>query len=195
MAKLSQLTEGFMQAFLRNNPKSLVDSNGYLRSEYEEELARRAQPVTEQPTGVPDPRTWRPQFECTGEVAPPAFESPDAQLEFNVVEKPSPWIVPTEDAGLPAGGNFLNLSDQPIPPEVPPAARNDEAPVIEDCAVRPVEPVEYVDTTAYELYTQLATFSPKDVNPAPEPETQASNLTTEAPPDVITVAEPSDSEQ
>ena len=158
MAKLSQLTEGFMQAFLRNNPKSLVDSNGYLRSEYEEELARRAQPVTEQPTGVPDPRTWRPQFECTGEVAPPAFESPDAQLEFNVVEKPSPWIVPTEDAGLPAGGNFLNLSDQPIPPEVPPAARNDEAPVIEDCAVRPVEtpaegePVEYVDTSAYELY-------------------------------------------
>ena len=86
MAKLSQLTEGFMQSFLRNNPKSLVDSNGYLRSEYEEELARRAQPVTEQPTGVPDPRTWRPQFECTGEVAPPAFESPDTQLG---IEAPS----------------------------------------------------------------------------------------------------------
>lgn len=86
MARLDQLTDNFMQSFLRNNPKSLVDSNGYLRSEYEEELARRAQPVAEQPTGVPDPRTWRPQFECTGEVAPPAFESPDAQLGITPAE-------------------------------------------------------------------------------------------------------------
>ena len=45
MAKLCDLASCFMEAFLKTNPNSLVDSNGYLRSEYEAELARRKQPV------------------------------------------------------------------------------------------------------------------------------------------------------
>lgn len=79
MAKLCDLPSCFMEAFLKANPNSLVDSNGYLRSEYEAEIARRKQPVAES-NSVPDPRTYRPQFECTGEAALSAFESPDEQL-------------------------------------------------------------------------------------------------------------------
>ena len=172
MAKLSQLTEGFMQAFLRNNPKSLVDSNGYLRSEYEEELARRAQPVTEQPTGVPDPRTWRPQFECTGEVAPPAFESPDTQLGVADIKQlgeegyltqeqmeailTAPLVLTTTPAPpLAEGQPRLRIVDTPLGAPDTSAqcdqqteARNDEAPVIEDCAVRPVETPDPILTDA-----------------------------------------------
>ena len=95
MAKLSELTSCFMEAFLKANPNSLVDSNGYLRSEYEAELARRKQPVVES-NGVPDPRTYRPQFECTGEIVTvfetsdetiPAFESPDEQLGIGDIKQ------------------------------------------------------------------------------------------------------------
>lgn len=64
-----------MEAFLKANPNSIVDSNGYLRSEYEAELARRNESVAPS-SSVPDPRTFRPQFECTGETEP-AFELPD----------------------------------------------------------------------------------------------------------------------
>src|SRR5271155_5099637 len=86
MARLDQLTDNFMQSFLRNNPKSLVDSNGYLRSEYEAELARRAAPVPTyvRPEGVPDPRG--PQFQCVGNdigdngVVLPTLDTPEEQL-------------------------------------------------------------------------------------------------------------------
>lgn len=83
MARLDQLTDGFMESFLRNNPKSVVDSNGYLRSEYEEELARRAaikaQPQVE---GVPDPRSFQPQFQDIPEFEPAVdalFDAPVAE--------------------------------------------------------------------------------------------------------------------
>lgn len=196
MAKLCDLASCFMEAFLKTNPNSLVDSNGYLRSEYEAELARRAAHAAYvHPVGVPDPSTYcRPQFECIGEVAP-VFESPEAQLGIADIKRLGDEGYLTQEqveAILTASCNRTGQHrcaqcDQQT------EARNDEAPVIEDCAVRPVEPVEYVDTTAYELYTHDLGW--KDVNLAAEPETQASNLTTEAPPDVITVAEPSDSEQ
>ena len=122
MAKLHELTNGFMESFLRNNPKSLVDSNGYTRSQYEGELAQRAaiaaQPPIEPPAFLPD---HRPQFQCTM-PDPAAFDTPEEQLGVEniksydkplVVDAPPDKravIVPTEDAGLPAGGDFLNLS-------------------------------------------------------------------------------------
>ena len=110
MAKLCDLPSCFMEAFLKANPNSLVDSNGYLRSEYEAELARRKQPVAES-NGVPDPRTFRPQFECTGEAALPAFESPDEQL--GIVR---PEVMAHAEASIAQNAELLALlTDAPAP--------------------------------------------------------------------------------
>ena len=239
MAKLCDLASCFMEAFLKTNPNSLVDSNGYLRSEYEAELARRKQPVAE-PSGVPDPRTYRPQFECTGEVEP-VFESPEAQLGIADIKQlikqlidegyltqeqmeailTAPLLLTVIPAPpLEEGQPRIRIVDAPSSGVPDPsaqcdqqtAARNDETlEVKEDFAADTVymsehetvepqvaqqetlsetdasqtEPVEYVYTTAYELYEWEQSVPAEDVNPAPEPETQASNLTTEAPPDEI----------
>src|SRR5271156_7059888 len=93
MARLDQLTDNFMQSFLRNNPKSLVDSNGYWRSEYEAELTRRGVTFNAyvRPAEVPDPTTFAnryvaPQFQCVGNdigdngVVLPALDTPEEQL-------------------------------------------------------------------------------------------------------------------
>jgi hypothetical protein len=81
MAKLCDLPSCFMQAFLKANPNSLVDSNGYLRSEYEAELARRAEPIPVTPSSVPDPRSFQPQFQ---DVPFPEFEPITSDLGFEL---------------------------------------------------------------------------------------------------------------
>ena len=67
MAKLCELTVGFMESFLKNNPTATADSNGYLRTEYEAEIKRRAEyvpPVVVAPTNRDE---W-PQFKCVSEL-------------------------------------------------------------------------------------------------------------------------------
>ena len=61
MARLSELPTTFMQNFLARNPNSFVDSNGYLASEYREELARREKAAQEPQVSTYDPAR-PPQF-------------------------------------------------------------------------------------------------------------------------------------
>ena len=117
MAKLCDLPSCFMQGFLKANPNSLVDSNGYLRSEYEAELARRNESVAPS-SSVPDPRTFRPQFECTGETATisfpdglASFELPDEQL--GIVR---PEVMAHAEASIAQNAELLALlTDAPAP--------------------------------------------------------------------------------
>jgi hypothetical protein len=151
MAKLSELTNCFMEAFLKANPNSLVDSNGYLRSEYEAELARRAVPPE---SGVPDPRTYRPQFECTGEGPVEPFE------EFDVNE-----LLPVAIEPISSIGFQLN-EDKHI--EV-----TESAPVAGINA--PIVPItDAINSTGWKieqplLSTSLACVAPEPVSPV-EPE-------------------------
>jgi hypothetical protein len=113
MARLDQLTDNFMQSFLRNNPKSLVDSNGYLRSEYEAELARRAAYVPPSPANsVPDPRSY-PQFKNI------PFES-DIELLFPSVEPSLPAensAISEEAVVVPALGEDQKYAVDLLEPE------------------------------------------------------------------------------
>jgi hypothetical protein len=120
MAKLSDLPSCFMEAFLKANPNSLVDSNGYLRSEYEEELARRAAPKQVELPNVPDPLSYEP------------FE----EFDVNELLNGTPLVeddVPAEVRALfPPGTEIHTLNIPPNPPE----------PV----AIEPIAPVELVET-------------------------------------------------
>jgi hypothetical protein len=62
MARLADLPLTFIQNFLARNPNAHVDSNGYLASEYREEIARREAAALE-PSPEPrdrnlDPAPW-----------------------------------------------------------------------------------------------------------------------------------------
>ena len=89
MAKLSELTLGFMESFLKNNPTATTDSNGYSREDYQNEIKRRAEYVP--PPEIKLNRDEMPQFRCLADIGGEDIQPPQGEPDnFEKVWPPTP---------------------------------------------------------------------------------------------------------